>query len=307
MVVPEAPAGTVTVAGLSPNTSGVTTVNGNAELVEAPKLPEALYAALIVSNPTVLETTVKLAVPFPKVAVPSEEVPLKNVTVPLGTPAAEVTVTLRVSIALAAMEDEARLRVVTVGIAVTVTATDVLVEAPLFASPAYWADKLCIPGPLRTVDNVALTFVPDAAAPAAAEPIMVVPSKKFTVPVGAAVVDVPATVAIKAVLEPACTVEGDTVNVVIEGAALGETVTVTVGLVDSALLASPTYCADRLCAPSPLRTVDNVALTANPDAAVPRAAEPIIVVPSKKFTIPVGNAFDCIPVTVAVSTVLDPD
>ena len=55
-----------------------------------------------------------------------------------------------------------------------------------------------------------------------------------------------------------------------------------------------------------MRTVDNVALTAVPEAAVPTAAEPIIVVPSRKFTVPVGTAFDCVPVTVAVNTVLDP-
>ncbi len=49
-----------------------------------------------------------------------------------------------------------------------------------------------------------------------------------------------------------------------------------------------------------------MALTELPEVDAPTAAEPITVVPSKKFTVPVGAAFDCVPVTVAVSTVLDP-
>jgi hypothetical protein len=81
---------------------------------------------------------------------------------------------------------------------------------------------------LRTVDNVALTVVPEAAVPPTdEEPIMVVPSKKFTVPVGVADDEVPTTVAVRSVLEPAGTVEGNAVNMVVEGAAVDVTVTVT--------------------------------------------------------------------------------
>jgi hypothetical protein len=53
-----------------------------------------------------------------------------------------------------------------------------------------------------------------------------VPSKKFTDPVGAAE-EVPTTVAVRTVLEPACAVEDVAASVVIEGAAVDDTFTVT--------------------------------------------------------------------------------
>jgi hypothetical protein len=146
---------------------------------------------------------VSVAVPLVNVPVPSELVPLKKVTIPLGTPKPEVTVAVKISPAPTATEPDPRLSVVTVGIAVAVTVTIELVDAASFESPTYSADKLCAPGPLMTVDNEALTFIPEAAMPTAAEPIIVVPSKKLTVPAGAAVVDVPATVAVRSVPEPA--------------------------------------------------------------------------------------------------------
>jgi hypothetical protein len=161
------------------------------------------------------------------VPVPSEVVPLKKVTVPPGTPEPEVTVAVKISPAPAATEADARLRVVTVGIAVAVTAIAALVEAPSLASPAYRADRLCVPAPLRVADNVALTVVPEVAVPTDEEPIMVVPSKKLTMPVGAAASEVPATVAVRSVLEPAANVEGEAVTVVVEAATVGVTVTVT--------------------------------------------------------------------------------
>jgi hypothetical protein len=130
---------------------------------------------------------ISVAVPLANVPVPSDVVPLKKVTEPLGTPKPELTDAVRVTLAPTATEEEARLRVVVVGIAVAVTTVAELVEAVLLESPTYCADKLCAPGPLRMVDSEALTDVPDEAVPTAAEPIMVVPSKKFTVPVGTAV------------------------------------------------------------------------------------------------------------------------
>jgi len=80
---------------------------------------------------------------------------------------------------------------------------------------------------LRAVDSVALTVVPEATVPTGAEPIMVVPSKKITLPVGAVVDCVPVTVAVSAIVDPACTGEGDTVSPVVEAARNGITVTVT--------------------------------------------------------------------------------
>jgi len=199
-----------------------------------------------VSDPTVPDMVVNVAVPLANVPVPSEVVPLKKVTVPLGTPAVEVTVAVKTSPAPTEIEADARLSAVTVGIAITVTVTGKLVEAASFESPTYWADKLCAPGPLRTMDNVALTVVPDVATPTAAEPSMLVPSKKITVPIGAAADEVPTTVAVSTVLEPACTVDDETVNEVVEGAAKGDTVTEMAGLVDDASFASPAYCTVRL-------------------------------------------------------------
>lgn len=85
---------------------------------------------------------VTVAVPLVRVPVPSDVVPLKKVTVPVGTPDPEVTVAVIASLAPIAIEEEARLSVVVVGIAVTVTESAALVEGPLLESPTYCADKL---------------------------------------------------------------------------------------------------------------------------------------------------------------------
>ena len=150
-----------------------------------------------------VKTTVKLAVPFARLAMPSEAVPLENVTVPPGTPAAEVTVAVRTSLAPTAIEDEARARVVVVGIAVTVTETGALVEAQLFKSPMYWTVRLCVPGPLSVTDEVALAVAPEEAAVTAPEAITVVPSRKLIAPVGTAFACAPVTVAVNVAVEPA--------------------------------------------------------------------------------------------------------
>jgi len=162
-----------------------------------------------------------------KVAVPSDVVPVKKVTVPVGTPEPEVTVAVKISPAPTATEPDARLSVVAVGIADAVTVTVELVEAASFGSPAYCADRLWVPVPLRATDRAAVTVVPEETAPTDEEPIVVVPSKKVTVPVGAAACEVPATVAVRRMVEPACNVDGETVSVVVEGAAVGVTTTVT--------------------------------------------------------------------------------
>ena len=150
-----------------------------------------------------MKTVDKLAVPLARFAVPSEAVPFENVTVPLGTPAAEVTVALRTSLAPTAIEEEARVRVVVVGIAVTVTATGAVVEAALLESPMYWAVRLCVPSPLSVTDEVALAVAPEEAAATAPEAITVVPSRKLIAPVGTALLCAPVIVAVNVAVEPA--------------------------------------------------------------------------------------------------------
>jgi hypothetical protein len=125
------------------------------------------------------------------------------------------------------MEAEARLRFVVVGIAVTVTEVAGLAEAVLFASPTYCAERMCAPSPLRMADKVALLEFPEAVVPRLGLPIIVVPSKKFTVPVGTAFDCVPATIAVSTLLDPACTGEGETVSAVVVDEENGDTVTVT--------------------------------------------------------------------------------
>lgn len=93
------------------------------------------------------------------------------------------------------------------------------------------------------VVSVAVTVVPEPVVPTAEEPIWVVPSKKTTLPVGAAASDVPLTVAVRTRLEPACTVAGDVVKVVVEVAAVGTTVTVTLPKEYAAYVESPGYIA----------------------------------------------------------------
>jgi hypothetical protein len=175
----------------------------------------------------VLKTVDKLAVPLARFAMPSEAVPLENVTVPPGTPAAELTVAVRTSLAPTAIEDEASVRVVVVGIAVTVTATGALVEAVLLESPMYWTVRLWVPGTLSVTDELALAVAPEEAAITAPEAITVVPSRKLIAPVGTAFVCAPVTVAVNVVLEPACTDEGETVSTAVVAVEYGETVALT--------------------------------------------------------------------------------
>ena len=174
-----------------------------------------------------MNVVISTAVPLLKVAVPSEVVPFRKLTVPPGMPEPEVTVAVSVSLAPIAIEAEARFRFVVVGIAVTITAAAGLAEAALFASPTYCAERLCAPSPLRMDDKVALVEVPEAVVLRVAVPIIVVPSKKFTAPVGTAFDCDPVTVAVNTVLDPACTGEGETVSAVVVDDENGETVTVT--------------------------------------------------------------------------------
>ena len=141
MTEPVVPGAIDTAYILSERVSGEVMPSGSASLVELPKLPVAPYVAVMVSGPTVLGITVSVAVPLFRVPVPSEVVPLKKDTAPVGTPKFEVTVADRVSLAPRAAEEDARLRVVTVGIAVGVTVIAGLVDGASLESPAYRADR----------------------------------------------------------------------------------------------------------------------------------------------------------------------
>ena len=141
MTDPAAPGAIDTAYILSERVSGEVMPSVSASLLEPPKLPVAPYLAVIVSGPIVFGITVSVAVPLFSVPVPSEVVPLKKVTAPVGTPKFEVTVADRVSLAPTVAEEDARLRVVTVGIAVGVTVIARLVDGASLGSPAYCADK----------------------------------------------------------------------------------------------------------------------------------------------------------------------
>jgi hypothetical protein len=141
VIEPVAPGAMDTAYILSERVSGEVMPSVRVSLLEPPKLPVAPYVAVMVSGPMVFGITVSVAIPLFSVPVPSEVVPLKNVTTPVGTPKFEVTVADRVSLAPTVAEEDARLRVVTVGIAVGVTVIARLVDGASLGSPAYCADK----------------------------------------------------------------------------------------------------------------------------------------------------------------------
>lgn len=101
----------------------------------------------MLSFATAADVAVNVAVPFDSVPTPSVVLPFRNVTVPPGTPAVELTNAVIVADVPAATEEEDRLIEVVVGIAVTAIGTIALVEPALFGSPRYTAEILCVPGP----------------------------------------------------------------------------------------------------------------------------------------------------------------
>jgi hypothetical protein len=58
-------------------------------------------------------------------------------------------------------------------------------------------------------------------------PITAVPSRKLTVPVGPAASEVPVIFAVRIVVLPACKVDGAAATAIVEGAAVGITITDT--------------------------------------------------------------------------------
>jgi len=174
----------------------------------------------------------------------------------------------------------------------------VLVEALFVASPLYTALMLCVPTLRLLVAQVAVRILPEPVSATAVQPaIDVVPSLKFTMPVGA----VPLTVAVKVTLVPAV----DGVNELPIPVVLVAPLTVweSAALLDVAFAASPLYVARMLCAPAASVLVVHAAVRLLPlpvNATAEQAA--IDVAPSLKLIVPVGIA----PVTVAVKVTFVP-
>lgn len=114
-------------------------------------------------------------------AVPSAVVPSVKLTVPVIVPLAEpFTVAVRTSPVPAMPVVGAATSAVVVGARLTTCTMGDDVPEPLFGSPRYAAEMACEPTAREEVANVAVPLVPEIVP----EPILVDPSRKFTVPVG---------------------------------------------------------------------------------------------------------------------------
>jgi hypothetical protein len=156
----------------------------------------------------------------------------------------------------------------------------------------------CVPTASALVAQFAVRLLPDPVSAIAEQPLIeFAPSLKFTVPVG----DTPLTVAVKVTAAPA--VEGvDEVTTLVVLAAL-LTVCDSTELLESAFVASPLYLATMLRTPAASALVVHAAVRVPPVPANAMAEQPLIeLLPSLKFTVPVGDT----PVTVAVKVTLTP-
>lgn len=147
-------------------------------------LESPLYAAVIECVPTVSVEVVNVATaPLVKARVPSEAVPSRNVTIPVGIPEVEeVTVAVNVTgLSLdAEMEELTNATVVgavTAGVMVSITAVEVLLAK--FALPAYLQMIECVPTVSVDVIKVATALLLSVPVPSVA-----VPSRKVMLPVG---------------------------------------------------------------------------------------------------------------------------
>jgi hypothetical protein len=159
---------------------------------------------------------------------------------------------------------------------------------------------LCVAALRLLVLQVAvLELVAPAGKATAAQPLIVLtPSLKPTVPVGA----LPVTVAVKVTLAPTMDGLAALARLVVL-ATLLLTTCENVVLVEPLFVASPLYTALMLWVPTLRLLVAQVALRILPEPVSATAVQPAIeVVPSKKFTVPVGAT----PLTVAVKVTLVP-
>ncbi len=117
--------------GAAPTVTTITLEEG-----EVAKLPLALYVALTLSVPSG-RNALNVETPFVSTPVPTDVLPLKNCTLPVGVPAPEEAVTVAVSVTgVPTVVLVAELTsVVVVGAAVTEIVLGVLATAALVASP----------------------------------------------------------------------------------------------------------------------------------------------------------------------------
>ena len=149
-----------------------------------------------------------------------------------------------------------------------------------------------MPTARAAVTHFAVRALPDPVSAIAEQPlIVVVPSLKVTVPVGAT----PLTVAVKVTLTP--TVDGVSEVTVLEVLIALLIVCESAELFDAVFEASPAYAATMLCTPAVRALVVHAAVRVLPVPDKATAAQPVIELPpSVKLTLPVGLK----PVTEAV-------
>jgi hypothetical protein len=167
------------------------------------KLVSPSYLAVIAFEPTGRVVVVSAAVPaLPSVAVPSEVVPLKNSTVPVGVPVpglVAVTVAVREIEAPVLPDEGDAVSAVVVLACATVTVVAVEVLPVKLRSPWYTAVIEFEPSGSAGVERVAMPPLPTLAVPR-----LIVPLMNATVPVGGVVslASAEVTVAVKATSWP---------------------------------------------------------------------------------------------------------
>src|SRR5262249_36660966 len=214
------------------------------------------------------------ALPLTSVTVPSTVAPSLKVTVPVGTPAPDVTVELSVTDCPTTDGFGADVRLVDVAAAAGALTTWFTVGEVLVANvalPLYVAVSGWVPTVRVDVTREALP------SPRVAVPTPVAPSLNVTVPVGPPAADV--TVALSVTAWPL--VEGFGLEVRLVDVAAGFTVWFTVGEVLAANVALPLYVAESGWLPTVRADVTSEALPLT-SVTVPR-----IVAPSRNVTVPV--------------------
>lgn len=221
-------------------------------------------------------------------------------SVKLMVPAGALPVTCALNVTAApAIDGFAELeRTVVVAVRITTCDKAALLDAPLPPSPMYAATTLWVPEASAAVAQVAVRVLPAPVSATGAQPAMVVPpSVKFTVPVGA----LPVTEAVKVTLVPTFDGLAELETVAPEAALL--TTCDSAVLLETALPLSPVYAAMMLWVPAASAAAVHVAMRVLPVPVSVAAAQPAMVVPpSVKLTAPVG----ALPVTEAVKVMLVP-
>jgi hypothetical protein len=203
--------------------AGACIVTGTAAEVDGALPASPAYAAVRECEPTARAVVLKVAVPVvSRVPLPSELVPSRKLTEPVGTPLPVFGFTTAVNATCAPLTAVAgaAVSVVVVGVpAAMVNVTAAEFEAALPVSPPYCAVTLYTPAASVLLVNVAVPVLSSVPLPNA-----VVPLRKVTVPVGVVVPGFSATVAVKVTVCPAVAGLGATVNAVAVGVRIGSAV-----------------------------------------------------------------------------------